>query len=121
MDVDAALVTDGEPSKPVEPGEAALDHPSVSAEFLAGLDVSPGDPRLDLTAVTSMSAAAVIVSLVGVQLVQSTPWSPALGCYSRDGVEKVFEGHAVVDIRPGQEEGERDAATITVFAATRSE
>jgi hypothetical protein len=112
MDVDPAFVSNGEPSAFVEPGEAALDDPAVATEFLAGLNAAPGDAGLDLTAQTSAAAATVIVGFVGVQLIRPAPWSTALACHGRNGVEQVFEGYAVVNVGPGQDEGERDTAAI---------
>jgi len=66
MHVELALVADSEPSELVEPGETALDHPSMAAKLLTGLDAAPGDARLDLTAMASTAAATVIIRLVGV-------------------------------------------------------
>ncbi len=43
----------------------------------------------------------------------SAPWSAALACNRRNGVEQVFEGYAVVNVGPGQDEGERDTAAIS--------
>ncbi len=113
MDVDPAFVANGEPSEFVKPGEAALDYPAVATEFLAGLNAAPGDAGLDLAAQASAAAATVIVGFVSVQLIWSAPWSAALACNRRNGVEQVFEGYAVVNVGPGQDEGERDTAAIS--------
>lgn len=112
MDVDPAFVANRKPSEFVEPGEAALDDPAVASEFLAGLNAAPSDAGLDPTAQTSPSATMVIVGSVGVQLIRSAPWSAALACNGRNGVEQVFKGYAVVNVGPGQDEGERDTAVI---------
>ena len=112
MDVEAAFVADGEPSELVEPCEAAFDHPAMAAKSLAGLDTPASNPRLDLATVTGAAATAMVIGLVGVQLVRSAPWSAALAGDGWNGVEQAFERHAVVDVGPGQQEGERDAAAV---------
>jgi len=112
VDVEPALVADGEPAEAAHPGEGALDDPAVPAEPLAALDAAPGDARLDPAAVTSTAAAAVVGGLIGVQLVRPLPGSAGLAADGRDGVEQFLEGHAVVDVGPGQQEGERDAAPV---------
>ncbi len=112
MDVEPAFVSDGEPAEPVEPGEAALDDPSMPTELLAGLDAPPRNTRLDPAAVAGTTAAAMVVGLVGVQLVRPVPRPAALACDRRDRIEQLVEGQAVVDVGAGQEKGQRDAATI---------
>jgi hypothetical protein len=57
MDVQLALVTDCQSSKPVEPSKAALDHPSMLAELLAGFEAPSGDAGLHLTAMARATAA----------------------------------------------------------------
>ena len=112
MHVEPSFVADGKPSEPVEPGEAALDHPAVAAEPLAGFDAAPGDARLDLPALAGSSAAAVIVGFVGVQFVGSASRSPALAGNVRHGVQQRLKRHAVVDVGPGQHEAEWEAAAV---------
>lgn len=112
VDVEPAFVSDGESAKSVDPREAAFDDPSVAAELLAGLDASPRDTWLDLTTAAGTTAATVVISLVGVQLVWSASRSAALACNGRDRVKQVLERHAVVDVGPGQEEGERETTPI---------
>jgi hypothetical protein len=112
MDVDPAFVADGEASELVKPCEAALDHPAIAAEPLAGLDASPGYARLDPTAVTGATAAPMVVGFVGVQLVRPSSRSAALARDMWHGIEQFLERHAVVDVGAGQQKGERDAAAI---------
>jgi len=112
MDVEPAFVADGEAAEFVEPSEAALDDPSIAAEFLTGFDASPCDARFDLAAVTGAAAAPVIVSLVGVQLVRSASRPPSLARNRRDGVDQILKRYTVVDIGSRQYEGERNATTI---------
>jgi len=112
VDVEPAFVSDGKSAKSVEPGEAAFDHPTVAAEPLACLDTAACDPWLDLTTAAGVTATAMVICLVGVQLVWSAsrPAQPAAD--GRDGIEQLLERNAVVDIGSGQQEGQRNAAAI---------
>ena len=112
MDVDPAFVSDGKPPEAVEPSEAALDDPPVTAKLLLGFDAAPCDARLDAAAATGASAPTVVVGLVGMQLVGPAPWPARLACHRRHGIEHRLERHAVVDVGPGQPETERDAASV---------
>ena len=69
MHVEPALVADGETPELVEPGEAALDDPSVTAELLSGLDAAPGDAGRDVAPPAGIAAAPVVIGLVGVEFV----------------------------------------------------
>lgn len=50
MDVSATLPTDQQAAVGVQPGEGALDFPTVVAQLLAGLDAAPSDTGLDAAA-----------------------------------------------------------------------
>jgi hypothetical protein len=54
----------------------------------------------------------VVVSLVGVQLAGTAPGAPPPARERRHGIEQRLEGHAVVDVGPDQQEGERDATAL---------
>jgi hypothetical protein len=112
MGVEPALVADREATKAGEPGESALDDPSVLAQPLTALDATAGNTVLDAAALASKTATAVIIGLVGMQLVRAAPRSAALSRHEWDGVEQFLERFAVVGVGPGQQEGERDAATV---------
>jgi putative transposase len=66
MDIGTTLVAGRQPPKVVEPGERALDDPSVSAEPLARLDAATCDTRDDSAYMASGAAEDVIVGFVGV-------------------------------------------------------
>lgn len=112
MDVDAAFVSDGEPSEAVDPCEASFDDPSMAAEFLRGVLASAGDARLDIPARAGIAAASVIVGFVGVQLAWPAARAGAFGGDGGNGVDQLLERHAVMDIGTGQQKGERDALCI---------
>lgn len=112
VDVEPTFVADGEPPKLVEPCECSLDDPAMTAKLLAGIEASSGDAGLDPAAATSVAAAAVVIGLVGVQLVRPPSRSAALAADGRDDVDQRLEGYAVMDVCAGQDEPERNAAPV---------
>lgn len=76
MDVDAALVANGEATELGEPSQGSLDNPPMAPQPLAALDPTPGDTGLDTTVGQRPTAAAVVVGLVGVQLRETLALRP---------------------------------------------
>ena len=111
-DVGAALVADREPTVAGEPSERALHHPAVPAQALAAVHATPRDPRGDAALAAGAPAAAVVVRLVGVQLARPAARPPDALPDGRHRVEHRFQHPAVVPIRRGQGEGERDTAGV---------
>jgi hypothetical protein len=112
VDVEPAFVTDGQAAEAVDPCECALDDPSVLAQPLAALDATARDPVFDPAPEAGAAAAAMIIGLVGVQLVRPAARPARLardGCYR---VEQLLEGPAVVSVGAAQQESERDAAPV---------
>jgi hypothetical protein len=120
MNVDAAFVSDGKPSEAVDPGEAAFDDPSVSAEFLRGFLRPPGDAGLNVAALAIVATALVVIGFVGVQLVWPTARPAALSGNGRDSVDQFLERHVVMDVRAGQQKGERNALAVRREMAFRA-
>ena len=77
MDVGLALIAHSEAAKAVEPSHGALDDPTVVPEPVAMLDAAPRDPGLDVAPATVTAADAMVVGLVGVQLLGPAAWPPA--------------------------------------------
>jgi hypothetical protein len=78
MDVGPSLVSDGKTTELDEPRQGPLDDSPVTSQPLAALDPAPGDAVLDATAGQRLTAVAVIVGLVGVQLRGTLArWPPA--------------------------------------------
>ena len=112
MDIASALLARDEAAVAVDPGEAAFDHPSMSAQLLTGLDAAPCDAGSNPATAASLSAPSMVVGLVGVELVWSASCPAALSCDPRDAVEQFLEGHAVVGVGAGQNEGERKTVPV---------
>ena len=54
----------------------------------------------------------MVGGFVGVQFVRAAAGAAGLAADGRDGIQQVFERHAVVDVGPGQQKGEREAAPV---------
>ncbi len=79
----------------------------------AALHAASRDAGLDAAGTAFPAAAAVVVALVGVQLVRAPAWSPASsGPHARHGVQRGHQHHAVVPVGPAQGNAERRAAGI---------
>lgn len=100
MDVGPPLVADAQPTKCVEPGEAALDNPAVSAQAILGFDAPTGNTRDNAALSEVVTAEGEIVSLVGVQFGWSTARAPALPGNGRRLGQEGNEVLAVVVIGP---------------------
>lgn len=68
MDVGSPLVADGEATELGEPSQGPLGDPPVTSQPLAALDPAPGDAGLDAAAGQRLTAAAMVVGLISVQL-----------------------------------------------------
>src|SRR5215212_6532846 len=120
MDIGAALIAHRQPTKAVEPGQRALDHPAVTTQALAGVDALARDADPDVSTAQRRAAARDVVALVGVQL----PWAlaaPPVGLPNRrDSIEQVLEDDRVVPVGPGQKRGERDPGAVDHKMALRA-
>ena len=120
MDVGSSLVADGEAAELGEPSQGALDDPPVSPQTLAALDAAAGDAVLDATAGESLTTAAMIVGLVGMQPGGAFPRScPALAD-RRDSIHDRLQHPAVVDVGPRQLQRKGDGLRIGEDVALRA-
>ena len=100
MNVAPAFVARGEPAEPVDPGEAAFDHPSVAAQLLTGLDAASCDAGSDPATAASLLATSMVVGLVGVELVWSASRPATLPNDRRDAVEQFLKGRLSLVLAP---------------------
>ena len=120
MDVDASFVVDGETPEAIDPGGCAFDDPAIAAETFAGLDAAPGDAWRDASPPAGAAAATMIIGLVRMQLSRPAPRPAALAADRRNCIEHLLEGYAVMHVRPGQGERERDTLTVCDEVALRA-
>ncbi len=69
MDVGAPFVAHGQPPHAMQPRSGAFHLPAVLAQLLAGVDASPREAWPDVALAQSLANEAVVVLLVGMQLV----------------------------------------------------
>lgn len=106
------------PLRPAQ-GEGSLDHPTIATELVAAVDATAGDTRLDGTPAASAPAAAVVVSLVGMEFGGPAARVTPLAGDRRDAIEQRGEGHAIVEIGRGQQHSKRHSLPIGQKMAQR--
>jgi hypothetical protein len=60
VDVGAALMAHGDAAELGEPGQGALDLPTVPPELFAAVDAAPGDARDDAAGMALAAAATMV-------------------------------------------------------------
>ena len=112
MDVGAAFVARAQPFEGVQPGEAALDHPAVSAQAGAVGDAAAGDPRGDAPGAQPSAVDVVVVAAVGEQLPRLASWPATQTADRRNGIQQRDQLGDVVAVAAGQRDRQRDAAGV---------
>jgi len=92
-----------------QPGDRPLDLPAVSAEPLAGLDTRARDARDESSGAEPGKVFGGVVRLVGADRDRSPSSWPAPGAYGGKAQEQRLERLAVMHVRTGHCDGQRDA------------
>ena len=111
MDVIAPLVADAQAAVLVQPGDRALDDPSLFAEPRAVLAVRPRDHRLDATPSQFAAALARVIGTVAEELAWPATGPPAPTAHGWDRIDERDQLGDVVTVAAGQRGGERAAAS----------
>jgi hypothetical protein len=120
MDVSTPLIADGEAAKLIEPGESALNYPTMAPKPSAGVHALAGDANLDPAAVQEATAARDVLGLVRVQL-RGTFAGPTAGTLDwRDRVDQFLEDDTVVTVGAGDARCERRPAPVGNNMALRA-
>lgn len=106
------LPADAEPSELVEPGEAALHHPTLGAESRAVVLAAPGDQRLDASTPELAAVLVVVIAPVGKQPVGALAGTSDLAGDRDDAIDQRQELGDVVAIAAGQGDRQRQPAGI---------
>ena len=121
VEVGASLVADGEAAEPGQPRQGPLHDPAMASQSFAALDAAPGNPGRDAAGSALASATAVIVALVGVQLVWSAPWATGSArAHARHRVERSGQHAAVVAVGCSERQAERCAVGVHDKMALRA-
>ena len=112
MDVVAAVGADEEAAAVVEPGEGALDDPTVAAEPGAVFGLAAGDDRFDAELPDEAAVPVVVVAAVGDQHRWSTSRAADASSDGRHPVEQLEQLGDVVAVAARERPRERDAAAV---------
>ena len=112
MDVLAAVVSDEQPFELVEPGEGALDDPSVAAQASAVFGLAAGDLRCDPASAELAPVLVVVVPAVGGHPVGPSSRPADLAPHRRHAVDECDELGDVVAVAAGDRPGERDPGRV---------
>jgi hypothetical protein len=107
VEVGAAFVAGAQSLEGVQPGEAAFDHPAVSAQAGAVGDAAAGDPRSDAPDAQQPPVLVVVVATVGEQLPRLASRPAASAADRRDGIQERDELGDVVAVAGGQRDRQR--------------
>ena len=107
-----ALVAQGQPPVPGEPGDGALDDPAVPAQFLAGFDSFTGDAGGDAPVAEPSAQVSLVIGLVRMELGRPAAARAAARADGRDSPDQGFKGESVVDVGGGSRDGQREAAAV---------
>lgn len=112
MLVGVTLPTDAEPSELVQPGEAALHHPALSAQARAVVLTAPGDQGLDAPSPELATVLVVVIAPVGEESIGALAGTTDLARARRDAVDQGQELGDVVAIAAGQGNRQRQPAGV---------
>ena len=112
VDVVAAVCADEQPAVVVEPGEGALDDPTVAAQSGAVFGLAASDERLDAALPDEPPVFVVVVAAVSDQRPRPASWAANSAAHRRDAVEQFEQLRDVVAVAAGERPGERDAAAV---------
>ena len=87
MDVVAAVGADEQSAAVVQPGEGALDDPTVATEPGAVHGLTTSDQRLDATLPEQSTVFVVVVAAISDQRRRATPWPADAAADRRHPVE----------------------------------
>ncbi len=120
MDIWPSLISNLEPTEPIEPRESALHHPAVATEALTRLDPPTCDARDDAASPQRLSTAREIISLIRVQFVWPLPRASPRPPNRRDGIYCCLQQHRVVHIGSRLSHSKRNALAVDHKVALRA-
>lgn len=126
VDLQLTLVSDGQPSKVVQPCQSALNYPSVPTQLLTALNTSSCNPRSNSSLSQRFPALSVVVPFVRVQLhrsLASTTSASSKTCLFLDrlyGIYHIYKHVAVMHVGTGADYREWDPLSVDHKMALRA-
>lgn len=126
VDLQLTLITDGQPTKVVQPGQRALNYPAVSPQLLTALNAASCNSRSNPSLAQRFPALLVVVPFVSMQL--HRPLSSASSASAKtslflrwlDSIHYFHKHVAVVNISTRTHYRERDPLSVDHKMALRS-
>ncbi|AIO65629.1 hypothetical protein DM82_358 [Burkholderia oklahomensis] len=112
MNVGTALETNAETTEVMQPGMRAFDDPAIFVQAAAMFGTALGDHRLDAAIAQRSSMSLGVVTAIGVDHARSAQWVAAQSANRRNRVDQRQQLRDIVDVRPGQDRGERGAVGV---------
>jgi hypothetical protein len=112
MDVGAALVTNGQASESVEPGDGAFDDPATDAKATAVRGATTRQHGHDAACPQAVAVRLRIIPAVTLECAGSAARTPAAAPHRRQRIDHRIEMGDVVDVGRGYLCDERDPARI---------
>jgi hypothetical protein len=126
VNLQLTFVSDGQPTKVVQPGQSALNYPPMPTQPLTTVDAAPCNSRCYPSLSQRFPALSVVVAFISVQLHRSlasaASSSPKTSFFLRwlDSIHNLHKHIAVVDISAGTHYCERDPLSVDHNMALRS-
>jgi hypothetical protein len=112
VNVSAALETNTEATEVMQPGMCALNDPAMFPKATAMFGTAPGDHRFDTAITQRLPVSLGVVTTIGVDHTRSLQWVAAQAANRWNRVDQRQQLGEVVDVRAGQDRGERGAVGI---------
>src|SRR6266700_5986925 len=108
----AAVGAEEQTASVLEPGEGALDDPTITPEPGAVIGLVSRDQRCDSALADEPAVLVVVVAAIGDDTVGTPPGSADAAAYRRHPVEQRKQLGDVVAVTAGERPGQRDAAAV---------
>lgn len=112
MTVSTALETNTEPTEVMQSGMRAFNDPAIISQAAVVLGTALDVHRLDTATAQRSSMSLGVVTAIGVDHTRSLYWVIAQSANRRNRVDQRQQLRDVVDVRSGQDRGEREAVGV---------
>lgn len=112
MNVRTSLETNTEATEVMQPSMRAFDDPAIFAKATAMFGTALGDHRLDTAIAQRLPMSLGIVTTIGIDHTRSVQWVAAQSANRRNRVDQRQQLRDVIDVRAGQDRGERRAVGV---------
>jgi len=112
MDISAAFPAHSQPPELVQPGEGAFHHPARLAKSATMLCAPLGQYRPDAPSAQPLPVRLAVIAAIPLHASRPASGSAGLACDAGDGFHQGLQLGHVMDVRPRQQNREREALGI---------